>query len=517
MNFQGRLEIPSGLEVTVVASEQAGKSDVVASCEPVLMASYYQFEIENGPSLNRLDPSVVFTGLDPGQTLRMRVRAKVIPSPTYEDSLWSEYVEVTTAEVDPPEPPTPTDPDPLPAPVVSLRQMGLDRAVSSWAAVAKATGYEVELDGGTPSGQRETSKSFDGLASGQTITVRVRAYNAQVHMFSDWSVPKSVTIEGLEPPMSLEAQGVSENVIRVSFSTVPAAEAYDISYALTGGGAETLVDAPFTTLNVAGLRQATSYTFWVRSRADGATSGWSAPVTASTLRASKLIKVAKPHRVSYYPGDRHITARALNAEFNNILAWMEGGEVNLALGSVSPAPSPHPPLPAPFEPTIDVTPYDPDFVVDEPAPPTFPGDPPVGPPVSPDPPVDPGQPDPDPPPQPPDPPPQPPDPGLPPQPDGKLRTPRGLKVEQRPPGTNIKVTWEPVSPEPLWYYIRYTPLGSRGLREERAVAGMLNLAFFYGLMSGRTYEVRIKAVPDAADPYTESDWSDPVDIDIEFF
>lgn len=404
-----KLQTPQNLRLQAVGDG----TTIVGFWDPVLAALGYQVEINGTIEMTVPEASFVKFGASLDTTYNVRVRA--LPDVGNERSDWSAVATIKTGTdvIDPPDPPDPDEPNPLDPPELSLAQRGLDAARATWTVVPLATGYEVQLDGGAIQSESTVAKTFTGLANGQTIAVRVRAVNAASGVKSDWSDTKTLTIEGLSPPENLEAMGASENVIHVRFDPVPAAEGYDVGYDQHGEGADYLVDAPATEVNVSGLLRATSYTFWVRSRAGDAVSDWSEPVSASTLRSGPLLVSAEPNRVSSFPGDHHITARALNAEFNNILVLLAGGSADLTQGSRAPAPSPAPPVPAPMEPPIRVTPYDPGFQPSPPEIPGFPDDPPVDPPEPPDPPPDPGRPPEEPPKRPPEKPPRDPRPPLP--------------------------------------------------------------------------------------------------------
>lgn len=330
------------LPAPTITATPLSSSTISVLGESINGASYYQIEIDGGDPIDITLWFYADRDLDPETTRTYRMRAVALDPSQLPDGIvfgdWSPSVQATTLEGDP-APSSLDPPDNLEA-----VQTGLDEASVTWDAVDGALGYQVRVNDGdvTDVGQA-LFFTEDGLTVGQVRSYEVRAYNgAEV---SDWAGPEDLTIIGLEPP-ELTATVLTNSLIQLDWTVVVGAETYDVRV----DAGDPIDIGSLLTYLVEDLEPDTVYTFEARGVSGDVDGPWSEPVDARTF-PFVLPPVIEGiiRRMAYFPGDRHITARALNAEFNNIIMLL-GGTISVDNPPSPPPEPPDPPEPTPPEP-----------------------------------------------------------------------------------------------------------------------------------------------------------------------
>lgn len=335
------LQAPQNLQGTVVSD-----TEVALSWDSVAGADIYR--VRGGPTTPITDKTFFnVTGLEPGTTYEFTIVAEGLGGAQLESvfSPPSDPVTLTTLDAGD----SGDVPGSLAAPgIISAEQTGVDEATITWGAVTDATGYEVRVDGGAEQdvgnalGYTET-----GLALGD-YDFEVRAYAGDgPDVFSAWSTAVTVTISGLVAP-DPTATVLSSGAIEVTWPAMPPADRYQVRIdndkVFSAGSLTEYIDS--------GLAPVTTRSYEVRGLVDGTAlvGPWSAPIEATTNRSSVIEIIGRLRRLSAYLSDRHITARSLNAEFNNIYALLNGGTLTeqgpAEAEGQEPAPAP-PPEPDP--------------------------------------------------------------------------------------------------------------------------------------------------------------------------
>ncbi|MHB1395028.1 MAG: fibronectin type III domain-containing protein [Clostridia bacterium] len=155
----------------------------------------------------------------------------------------------------------------------------------SWDAVATATGYEVEADGSIVNVGTGTAYTHTGLYPATPHIYRIRGINEGGP--GNWSaaISKSTLPSAPGIPLNLSAIPLSTSVT-VTWDNVPGATGYDIEVdgTLVNNGQN-------TNYRHTSLTPGTSHTYMVRSINAGDKSGWSNPVTVTTLVESTPVPV----------------------------------------------------------------------------------------------------------------------------------------------------------------------------------------------------------------------------------
>ncbi|MGE5579277.1 MAG: fibronectin type III domain-containing protein [Bacillota bacterium] len=201
-------------------------------------------------------------GLEPSSDHTYRVRARSSSG----KSGWSVPITVSTSS--------------LPAGVPgNLRATpSLDSVTVQWDAVESAVGYELEIDGETPTAVGETTYLHEGLEPGSTHTYSVRSVSGSEP--SDWSPVVTVrTRTNLYPvPENLGANAEPTSVT-LSWDECSGVTGYEVEAdgEVVGGIMETSYDDE-------GLLPETAHTYRVRTVNEGGVRGdWSKSLTVSTL------------------------------------------------------------------------------------------------------------------------------------------------------------------------------------------------------------------------------------------
>jgi len=332
------LSAPQNLQATVVSS-----TEVALSWDPVAGAAFYTV-FGNGVSVGATTEFFLnATGLTPDTEYEFFVVAEGFDGPEPLPSPPSDSVIVTTTVEQ-------TVPGSLAAPgIISAEQTGVDEATITWGAVTDAWGYEVRVDGGAA---QDVGNALGYTEAGLTLgdhDFEVRAYAGDgPDIFGAWSTAVTVTISGLVAP-DPTATVLSSGAIEVTWAAVPPADRYQVRIdndkVFSAGSLLEYIDS--------GLAPVTTRSYEVRGLVDGTAlvGPWSAPIEATTNRSSVIEIIGRLRRLSAYLSDRHITARSINAEFNNIYALLNGGTlVEQGPGEAEgqePAPAPPP------EPDVD--------------------------------------------------------------------------------------------------------------------------------------------------------------------
>lgn len=312
------LTAPANLQATVVSG-----TEVALTWLPVGGAFAYLIYVDGVSTTASAEPFKNVTGLTPDTEYSFFVTAEGFDGTDSVLSGPSNTVTVTTSAA------TPDVPDSLAAPgIISAEQTGVDEASITWGAVTDATGYEVRIDGGAAIDVGNTLgyTTTTSLAAGD-YDFEVRAYaGAGPDVFSPWSLPSTVIIAALTAP-SPSATVLSSGAIEVTWAAVPPADRYQIRIdndkIFAAGSLLEYIDS--------GLAPLTTRKYEVRGLIDGTAQvgPWSTPIEATTNRSIKIEIIGRLRRLSSFIADRHITARALNAEFNNILALLNGGTLTV--------------------------------------------------------------------------------------------------------------------------------------------------------------------------------------------
>ncbi|MCZ8518601.1 MULTISPECIES: RCC1 domain-containing protein [Paenibacillus] len=165
----------------------------------------------------------------------------------------------------------------------------------SWDTVLDAQGYEVESDGTVTDNGASTFVEVSGLEPTSTHTFRVRSTNAAGA--SGWSGLLTISTNLLDTPVNLVSEE-DVNSVKVDWDAVTDASGYEIMID------EELLDAGnHTTYTKSGLTPETMHTFKIRAKNQKGFSGWSEPLSVSTLP----VKPGMPTKVDAIAGKDIVT------------------------------------------------------------------------------------------------------------------------------------------------------------------------------------------------------------------
>lgn len=147
----------------------------------------------------------------------------------------------------------------------------------TWAAMAGATSYDIEVDGTVLNNGTSTTYLHSSLALNTTHKYRVRANNASGT--GSWSSLLTVATLPDPPAVPSNVQTVPKQTeVTVSWDIVALAESYEIEVdgaVIDNGNKTTYVHG--------GLQPLTDHTYRIRSKNAGGTSEWSQPIVQKTL------------------------------------------------------------------------------------------------------------------------------------------------------------------------------------------------------------------------------------------
>jgi hypothetical protein len=330
-----------------LTSEILSATQVLLTWDPEGGATAHRV-YKNGVVEALAESSWVDNAFDPNVVTRYEVRAITIG---FDDGPVGEFEPITTvgpAAVlilgdDAGETDVPPAPGSLTVPQgFSATQTALDEVTLTWELLTPATHIDVSIDSVLTRIPADVSYTDTGVPIGATRTYRVRAVNEadDPEVTSDFTSALEVTTVGLGiPDPNVNVQ--SSTRILVDWAAVPAATSYDIE---VDGTVIELGDFPAA--QDSGLAPVTTRTYRVRARSNGIIGDWSGEVTGTTFRTQELTIEGVLKRLSDFPSDRHITARALEAEFNNIYALLEPSGV-ITENTVEPDDPTLDPLPDP--------------------------------------------------------------------------------------------------------------------------------------------------------------------------
>ncbi|WP_164779551.1 fibronectin type III domain-containing protein [Paenibacillus kobensis] len=152
--------------------------------------------------------------------------------------------------------------------------------VLSWAAIAGATGYEVELDGAVVSAGTSTSYTHSGLTPSTTHTYRARAVNAANS--SAWTAP----VSQYTTPAVVTGVNVipTSNDITINWTAVTGASSgYDVE--IDG----VVVSSAAASYVKNGLTADTDHSVRVRAKNSGGAGDWSALITKKTMMETPVV------------------------------------------------------------------------------------------------------------------------------------------------------------------------------------------------------------------------------------
>lgn len=358
------LAAPTGLTAEVLSTTQ-----LLLTWDEVPNATIHRV-IKDGTLQTLANGSWVDESFDPDAVTTYEVRAiriffsgdQIEPEPTTEVGPAATLViGDEPGDTDVPTPPATLDPPQA----FAATQTAIGEVTLTWELLVPATHIDVDIDGSVTRIAATTQFVETGITAGTTREYAVRTVNenADPEVVSAYTSTVSIEVVALgvpEPNVTVQ----SSTRILVDWAAVPGAETYDIEI---NGAVTSLSD--FTAYLDAGLSPALTRAYRVRALSGGTVSDWSDEVQASTNPSAPLVITGVPGRQTFFPSDRHITARALEAEFNNIHALLAGGTIDLTPDPTDPQP---PPPPDPFP--------------EPPPPPPPPPDPPEPPPPDPDPP-----------------------------------------------------------------------------------------------------------------------------------
>ena len=316
------LAAPTNLTAEVLSSTQ-----ILLTWDEVPTATLHRV-YKNGAIVDIANGSWVDNSFNPMAVTTYEVRAVLIsftgtqfePEPNVEvGPAATLIIGDETGETD-----VPTAPETLAVPqALAVSQTGLNEATLTWELLTPATNIDIEIDGVVTNIAADVTYVDSGIPDNATRTYRIRAVNttADPDITSDYTDPVEITIVPLgvpDPNVTIE----SSTRIIVDWAAIPGATSYDIEI---DGAVTSLGDFP-AALD-AQLAPQQTRTYRVRAVSDGFEGAWSSPVTGTTFRTIDLSVTAVSGRRSYFPSDQQIFATALEAEFNNIYALLEGATV----------------------------------------------------------------------------------------------------------------------------------------------------------------------------------------------
>ena len=288
--------VPAAPENLVAAP---GDTQVVVSWDEVEGATSYEVCVDDGEwEAVENNTSHTFTQLTNDTEYTFKVRAVNEAGEGAEASIKA----TPTVE----EPPAPAVPE-APADVTARAE---DSQITlSWTEVEGATGYQVCIDGGEwETAESNTSHTFTGLNNDQTYTLKVRAVKDDVHGTESQEVTATPTAgENPTPELPATPTGLtttpSDKQVTLSWTEVEGATSYEVrvdeeEWITVEGGTE------YTFTNLTNNQE---YTFTVRAVND-AGAGTEASTTATPkAEPSVPVTLAAPARFEAQAGDGEVT------------------------------------------------------------------------------------------------------------------------------------------------------------------------------------------------------------------
>jgi hypothetical protein len=245
-----------------VSAEPSSKSMDI-SWDAVDGAITYEIEADGQVVPDIMETSYVFEGLDPDTAYTYRVRARNIEGAGY----WSDPITKKTLLETP----------------SGITSEITDISVSlSWLPVNRATGYEIEIDGGDIVYTTEVTFVNEGLLPNSEHSYRVKAKNDD--NISEWS-EKVTRLTLPDTPRNLVSSSTSYR-IALNWEDIPGAKSYDIE--ANGRIIDSTPDAAYMH---EGLQPMTEYNYRVRAVSIAGAGYWSEPI-------SEITKVGVPANIN---------------------------------------------------------------------------------------------------------------------------------------------------------------------------------------------------------------------------
>jgi hypothetical protein len=238
-------------------------------------ASGYAVDID-GTEYQAGTNSYSLSGLTTAKTYTIKVKAKG-DEIAFSDSPWSDSVQYTVQGT------TPGGPEQLATP--SGLQTNNTTKTLTWAAVANASGYTVDIDG-TEYQASTNSHSLSALTTVKTYTIKVKAKgNGTTYTDSEWSGNVQYTVQGTSPgdpeqlgtPSGLQANSTTKTL---TWNAVANASEYTVDIDGTEYQAST------NSHSLSGLTTPGTYTIKVKAKGNGTTytdSEWSSAISYTVI------------------------------------------------------------------------------------------------------------------------------------------------------------------------------------------------------------------------------------------
>ncbi|URZ01538.1 fibronectin type III domain-containing protein [Clostridium felsineum] len=256
------LTTKSTLSIVTGVTSVVGSTTITVNWTAVTGATGYDIEVDGKVITGITGTSYEITGLTAGTSYSYRVRA-IFSEGT---SDWNELITKSTLSV-----------------VKNVTAVASSTSITtSWAAVAGAISYDIEVDGKVITGITSTSYVISDLTVGTNHTYRVRVITAAGT--GDWTdVYSKVTLDVVSNVTSI----ATSTSITVNWDKVAGATGYDIEVdgkVITGITSNSYV--------ITGLTPGTVYSYRVRADVSTGVGDWSGLVTQSTLSTVSNVTAA---------------------------------------------------------------------------------------------------------------------------------------------------------------------------------------------------------------------------------
>ncbi|MCR3760143.1 hypothetical protein KYB31_14285 [Clostridium felsineum] len=256
------LTTKSTLSIVTGVTSVVGSTTITVNWTAVTGATGYDIEVDGKVITGITGTSYEITGLTAGTSYNYRVRA-IFSEGT---SDWNELITKSTLSV-----------------VTNVTAVASSTSITtSWAAVAGAISYDIEVDGKVITGITSTSYVISDLTVGTNHTYRVRVITAAGT--GDWTdVYSKVTLDVVSNVTSI----ATSTSITVNWDKVAGATGYDIEVdgkVITGITSNSYV--------ITGLTPGTAYSYRVRADVSTGVGDWSGLVTQSTLSTVSNVTAA---------------------------------------------------------------------------------------------------------------------------------------------------------------------------------------------------------------------------------